>query len=144
MSDAEDDFELVTNARMLAPAPALRREPVTLNDWKTQSGKKARFLVWELTASDFNKCIEEGWSYKNGVRVKYDEENNDVRFLAHVIRDPHGNRLWNTIEGADGAKAQLGLLGRGTIRQLVEAGNKMNAPKEAAKEGNSETTETDS
>lgn len=140
--ELEDDFELVTSARMLAPPPALRKEPVTLEEWKTQSGKCARFLVWELTAGDFASCIESGWTYtKDGAKKKYDEEAGDVRFLAWVIRDQHGHRLWPKIEDA---KAQLGQLGRSTIQTLVAAGNRMNAARDVAKAGNSETTQSDS
>jgi hypothetical protein len=143
MSNAEEEveFELVTSARMLAPPPPLRKEPVTLEEWKTVSGKAARFLVWELTAAEFSACIESGWTYKDGARKKYDEEAADIRFLAYVIRDQHGHRLWPKIEDA---KAQLGLLGRATIQTLVAAGNRMNSAREVAKAGNSEETQSDS
>jgi hypothetical protein len=142
-ADKEEDldFELVTSSRMLAPPPPLRKEPVTVDDWKTTSGKKARFLAWELTAADFAGCIESGWTYKDGARKKYDEEGADIRFLAYVLRDQHGNRLWNKVEDA---KAQLGQLGRASIQTLVAAGNRMNTAKEMAKEGNFETTQSDS
>jgi hypothetical protein len=137
MSDAEEiDFEIVTNVRMLAPPPALRHEPITLKDWKTTSGKKARFLVWELTAADHADWIESGRVYtKDGVFKRFDNKDNDIRFLAYVLRDPHGNRLWHTVETA---KAVLGSIGRSDIEALLEVANKMNSAKDGATEGNSE------
>jgi hypothetical protein len=138
----EPDFELITSARMLAPPPALRKETVTLDEWRTKSGRAAAFLVWELTAAEFSACIESGWTYtREGARKKYDDEAADVRFLAYVLRDQNGHRLWPKIEDA---KTQLGLLGRSTIQTLVAAGNRMNSAREAAKAGNSETTQSDS
>lgn len=132
----ELDFELVTSARQLGPPPALRKEPVTVADWKTTSGKAARFLVWELTAADYSDFVESGRSYNpDGSLKRYDNSTEDVRFLAATLRDQHGNRLWSKTEDA---KAQLGKLGKGSINLLMAAANRMNSPKEAAKAGNSE------
>jgi hypothetical protein len=139
--DDELDFELVTSARMLAPPPPLRKEAVTLKEWKTTSGKAARLLVWELTGADYGEFVESGWTYKDGVRKKYDNKDEDIRFLAFTIRDQHGNRLWHT---TDAAKGQLGHLGKGTLNLLLNAANKVNTPPEAVTEGNSDETQTDS
>lgn len=141
-ADVEDfDFELVTNVRQLAAPPPLRKEAVTLTDWKTTSGKAARFLAWELTAADYAEFVEAGWVYKDGARKRYKNEDEDVRFLAYALRDQHGSRLWNKVEDAN---AQLGRLGKGSINLLLAAVNRMNAPKEAAKAGNSEEIQSDS
>lgn len=136
-----DDFELIRSTSQLADPPPLRKEPVTLSEWKTKSGKAARFLAWELTAADHAEFIESGRVYNAGVFQRYDSKEEDVRFLAHTLRDQHGNRLWNKVEDA---KAQLGHLGRGDIQLLIGASNRVNSPREAAKEGNSEGTKSDS
>lgn len=142
MSDAEDlDFELVTNTRMLAEAPPLRKEAVTVPEWKTSSGKAARFLVWELTANEFSEYQDAGWVYKNGVRSRFDDKGTDVRFLAFTIRDQHGNRLWSD---AKEAKSQLGKLGKSSLGALVAAANLVNSPKDEATEGNSGEIQSDS
>lgn len=139
-TDVEDDldFELVTSARQLAPPPPLRREPVTLEDWKTVSGKSARFLVWELTAGDWATFMESGRTYnKDGAFKSYDTQGEDIRFVAFTARDQHGNRLWNRVEDA---KAQLEPLGKATLNLLLEAANKVNSAKPASAEGNSDET----
>lgn len=143
MSDAEEfDFELVTSARMLAAPPPLRNEVVTLEGWKTVSGKSARFMVWELTAADYAAFLESGRVYgKDGQFKRYDQEGENLRYLAYTLRDQHGNRLWSKV---DDAKPLLGKLGRGHVEQLMLAGQKLNSPKDEAKEGNSEETESDS
>lgn len=143
MSDAEDidDFELVTNARMLTAPPELRNTRVVMKDWKLQSGKSAGFLAWEITAGDYAEFLESGRVYKNGVFVRYENKDEDVRFLAFSLRDQHGNRLWSRVEAA---KEVLDKLGKGDINLLIAAANKVNAIKEAGKAGNSEETELDS
>lgn len=133
----ELEFELVTSIRQLAAAPSLRKEPVTLADWKTVSGKAARFLVWELTAADYAEFLESGRIYKDGVLKRYETKTEDVRFLAFTIRDQHGNRLWNTTEAAN---AQLGNLGKATLNLLLNAANAVNTASPASAEGNSEET----
>jgi hypothetical protein len=139
--DEDLDFELVTSARQLAPPPPLRKEKVTLTEWKTTSGKPARFLLWELTAAQFAEFMESGRIYKDGVFKRYDTKDEDLRFLAFTIRDHNGNRLWNTV---DAAKGQLGHLGKASLNLLLNAANAANSPKEAAEEGNSEETPSDS
>lgn len=138
MSDAEDlDFELITSARMLADPPPLRKQTVTMKDWKTQNGKAARFLVWELAASEFSEFVESGWTYKDRARSHYDNRDEDFRFLAFTVRDPHGNRLWSKTEDA---KAQLRNLGRSDLQLLLAAANEVNGSKDVATEGNSDET----
>lgn len=110
---------------------------MTLLDWKTQSGKAARFLVWELTAADYADFLESGRVYKDGVLKRYETKTEDVRFLAFTIRDQHGNRLWNT---AAEANAQLGRLGKATLNLLLNAANAVNTASPASAEGNSEET----
>ena len=142
MSDAEDlDFELITSARQLAPAPALRQEAVTLEDWPTTSGKKPRLLEWELSAGEHADFVESGRVYKGGVFQRYENRGEDIRFLAYTTRDQHGNRIWPTIEAA---KATLEPLGRGTLLLLINAANRVNNEKPASAEGNSEETQSDS
>lgn len=143
MSVDEDelDFELVTNARELGPPPTLRKERVIVPDWPTQSGKPAAFLVWELTALDYADFSDSGWTYKDRQRVRYNSKHEDIRFLAHTLRDSGGNRLWEDIEDA---KRALGRVGKGSINLLLAAANRMNSPKEEAKQGNSESAENDS
>lgn len=143
MSDAEDDldFELVTSASMLADAPPLRKERVLIPGLKTRSGKPAGLLVWELSANDWGACRDAGWEYRNGVRHQFNDKDEDVRFLSWTVRDPHGNRLWNTV--AD-AKGQLGKYGRSALVELIRAANRVNAPKEGSSEGNSEEIQSDS
>jgi hypothetical protein len=139
--DDDDDFELITSARQLAPPPPLRKEAVTLKEWKTTSGKPARLLVWELTGADYSEFIESGWTYKDGVRKKYDNKDEDIRFLAFTIRDHNGNRIWHS---PDAAKGQLGHIGKATLNLLLNAANKVNTPPDASAEGNSEETQSDS
>lgn len=142
MSDAEElDFELITNIGMLAPPPPLRNETVTVPEWKTTSGKAARFLAWELTANDFADYVESGRVYKNNVLQRYNQRDEDVRFLSYTLRDQHGHRLWNKVEEA---KVQLGRLGRSSLSELVAAANRVNSAKESATEGNSEEIQSDS
>lgn len=141
MSDADDlDFELVTNARMLAAPPPLRNETVTLKDWKTQSGKAARFMVWELTAGDYAEFLESGWIYRDGQRKRYESKDDDIRFLAFCLRDQHGNRIWKKIEDA---RAVLGRLGKGDVNRLVAVATELNSAKEEATEGNFEEIQSD-
>lgn len=135
----EEEFELVSSVRQLDDGPALRREAVTLTDWKTKSGKPARFLTWELSAADWAEFMESGRIYKNGVLQRYDNKDEDIRFLAYTLRDAHGNRLWPTIEAA---QRQLGELGRATLLALINAANRVNSAKSASAEGNSDATPT--
>lgn len=141
VDDDDLDFELVTSARQLAPPPPLRREKVVLTEWKTTSGKAAGFLAWELTGADWAEFMESGRIYRNGTFQRYDNKDEDIRFLAYTLRDGQGNRLWHTV---DAAKGQLGHLGKASLNLLLNAANKVNAPKEAAEEGNSEKTPSDS
>jgi hypothetical protein len=135
VEDDDLDFELVTSARQLAAPPPLRKEKVTLEEWKTTSGKPARFLLWELTAAQWAEFMESGRVYKDGVFKRYDTKDEDLRFLAYTVRDQNGNRIWNTV---DAAKGQLGHLGKASLNVLLNAANTVNSAKEAAEEGNSE------
>lgn len=138
----ESDFELVTSARQLAPAPDLRKEVVTLPEWLTTSGKPARFMVWELTGAEWAEFMEAGREYsKDGVFKRYDNKDEDMRFLSHTIRDQHRNRIWPTVDAANG---QLGHLGRINLLKLLNAANVANSPKLTSAEGNSDNTPTDS
>lgn len=138
----ELEFELITSARQLAPAPDLRKEVVTVSEWLTTSGKPARFMVWELTGAEWAEFMESGREYtKEGVFKRYDSKDEDMRFLAHTIRDQHRNRIWQSVDAANG---QLGHLGRTSLLQLLSAANLANSPKAASAEGNSEETPTDS
>lgn len=138
MSDAEDiDFELVTSARMLADPPPLRNKVVEVKSWKTRNGKSARFMVWEMAASEFSEFVESGWTYKDRVRTFYDNADEDFRFLAYTVRDPKGNRIWNKTEDA---KAQLRGLGRSDLQLLITAANDVNGSRDVATEGNSGET----
>lgn len=142
VEDDDGDFELVTSARQLAPPPDLRKEKITVTDWLTTSGKPARFLVWELTGSDWADFMDSGRVYtKDGAFKRYDNKDEDIRFLAYTLRDQHGNRLWPTV---DAAKGQLGHIGRASVLMLLNASNRVNSAKAASAEGNSETTESDS
>lgn len=137
----EEDFELITSFKQLASAPELRKEPVTVSEWKTTSGKSARFLLWELTAADYADFLESGWTYnKDGSRKRYDTKTEDFRFLGWVIRDSNGNRIFNT---NDSASATLGVLGKATLNLLMNAANKVNMPKEQDSVGNSGETPSD-
>lgn len=138
MSDAEDlDFELITSANMLADPPPLRNKIVEVKSWKTRNGKSARFMVWEMAASEFSEFVESGWTYKDRVRTFYDNSDEDFRFLAYTVRDPKGNRLWSRVEDA---KAKLRSLGRSDMELLIRASNEVNGTKDVATEGNSEAT----
>jgi hypothetical protein len=138
--DEDIDFELVTNFKQLAAPPPLRKEAVTVAEWKTKSGKSARFLLWELTASDYADFLESGWTYnKDGSRKRYDNKSEDFRFLGYVIRDAHGNRIFTT---TDSANSQLGGLGKATLNLLMGTANKVNMAREADSEGNSDETES--
>lgn len=143
MSDAEDlEFELITSVKQLAPAPELRHVEVIIRDWKTATSKKAaKFLVWELTAAGYAQFQEDGRTYKNGVVEKYDVKFEDLRLLAHTLCDPHGNRLWGTVEPAI---AQLGTLGRANLTLLLNAAFEVNSVKQEDSEGNSERIPSDS
>jgi|SRR5882757_1194910 len=143
MSDADDDldFELVTSSKQLAAPPPLRHEKVTVADWKTQSGKAARFLVWELTAAAYADFLESGRIYKDGALKRYDVKDEDVRLLAFTVCDQHGNRLWGTVESA---QAQLGGLGKASLNLLLNAANAVNSAKSVDTEGNSDRTPSDS
>lgn len=137
----ELEFELIMSARQLAPPPPLRNQLVEVPEWPTTSGKAAKFLVWELTASDYADFFESGWTYKDGARQRYDNAGEDARFLAHVLRDKNGNRLWHKTEDA---KAILDRLGKGITNRLLAAAMELNSGKEAGREGNSGKTESDS
>lgn len=129
------EFRLITNVRQLATPPKLRHVFVDLEDWSTETGEGVRFRVCEMNAADYTELADSGWTYKNGVRTHYDEKDSDFRFLASILRDPEDNRLWNNV--AD-AKAFFGKVGRGDVLLLIQAGNRVNSPKEGAKAGNSE------
>lgn len=137
--EEELEFELITSARQLAAPPKLRHVIVSVPEWLTTSGKAAKFMVWENSASDYAEFLESGWTYKDGLRTRYDSKDEDVRFLAHTLRDQHGNRLWNKV--AD-AKAVLGQLGKGTLNTLLTEATRLNSAKEQGKEGNSVETES--
>lgn len=137
----ELEFELVTNLKQLSTPPPLRKEAVTVSEWKTRSGKSARFLLWELTAADYAEFLESGWTLnKDGSRKRYDNKTEDVRFLGYTIRDASGNRIFNT---ADAANSQLGSLGKATLNLLMNAANRVNMAKESDTEGNSDETPSD-
>lgn len=129
----EPDFELVVSSRQLAAPPPLRNEMVTLDEWKTASGRSARFMLWELTALSYSDFYEEGRIYEDKQIVGYDAKGEDIRFLAHCIRDQHNNRVWENV--AD-ARAALGGLGKASLNVLLNAANRCNAPKESSAEGN--------
>lgn len=136
--DDEPEFELVTSARQLTSAPPLRTETVTIDEWRTASGKAARFMLWELTAADYADFLESGRIYDgDGQFKRYDQKGEDIRYLAWTARDPNNNRLWPKI--ADAA-AVLGTLGKATLNVLLNAANRCNAPKDAATAKNSEET----
>lgn len=140
--DDELDFELVTSARMLGQAPPLRKEAVTVPEWKTTNDKVVRLMVWELTALDYSDFIEEGRTYgKDGALVAYDSRTEDVRFLAWCVRDQNNNRLWP--KSAE-AIPVLGSLGRTTLNVLMAAANRANKSREASTGGNSSETQSDS
>lgn len=134
----ELDFELVTSSRMLAPAPALRKEAVTIKDWPTISGKAARFLLWELTAADYADFLESGRVYKDGVLRRYDTKDEDFRFLSWTTRDANNNRIWPSLEAA---KLQLGAIGKSSMNLLMSAANRINSAPDS--EGKSGTTLSD-
>jgi hypothetical protein len=139
--EVEQEFELVTSARQLGTAPALRKEEVKVPEWPTVSGKGARFLLWEMTASDWADFMESGRVYsKDGTLLRYDTREEDMRFLAWTIRDQHGNRIWPKVSDAAG---QLGLVGKATINILLTAANRVNSAKTGSAEGNSSGTQID-
>jgi hypothetical protein len=140
-TDDELEFELITNPNQLGSAPPMRNMPVQLPDWKTQSGKAARFLVWELSAADYIEYIESGRIYKDGAVKRYDLRDEDIRLVAHTVRDQHGNRIWKSTEAA---KAQLGPLGKSSIDLLLKAANDINSVRNEDTEGNSDGTPKDS
>lgn len=137
----ELDFELVTSSRQLGAPPPLRKEMVTLDEWKTASGKSARFITWELTALDYAEFYEDGRVYVEKQIVGYDAKGEDIRFLSYCIRDQHNNRIWTSV--AD-ARAALGGLGKASLNVLLNAANRCNAPKAESAEGNSPETQSDS
>lgn len=139
--EGELDFELVVSARQLAAPPPLRKEMVTLDEWKTSSGKAARFMVWELTALDYGEFYDEGRIYDDKQIVGYDAKSEDIRFLAYCLRDQHNNRIWPNV--AD-ARAALGGLGKASLNVLLNAANRCNAPKDESAEGNLPSTRSDS
>jgi hypothetical protein len=144
MSDVDEDleFELITSARQLGPPPALRKKAVTVKDWPTTSGKPARFMVSEVTASDYDALVRAAWTYNpDGSRKRYLAEDSDIRLVAWTVVDPHGNRLWSTVEAA---KAQLRPLGKATLDILLNAANEVNSVKVEDAEGNFEGTTKDS
>jgi hypothetical protein len=144
MSDVDEDleFELITSPRQLGPPPALRKKVVTLKDWPTTSGKPARVTLSELTASDYDALIRAGWLFNpDGSRKRYLAEDQDIRLVAWSAVDPHGNRLWPTVEAA---QVQLRPLGRSTLDLLLNAANEVNTVKAEDAEGNSGGTTNDS
>jgi hypothetical protein len=142
VSDTEVEFELVTSAKQLVAPPPMRTETVILKEWKSPSGKPFGFKVWEITSSDYDALIKSGWTfYPDGTRKRYTHEDADIRQLTFTVRDPNGNRLWNSIEEA---KRQLRPLGRSCIDQLVMASNRVNSVKQEDTEGNSDGTTEDS
>lgn len=138
----EDDFELISSPRQLAKAPDLHKEKVflTTDEWPTTNGKGSIFLAWELSGSGYSEFLDSGWVYKEGIRHHYDPIDEDIRWLAHTLRDAGGNRLWQTTEAA---KNELGQVGRATQLKLIAAVNRMNSGNSTARaEGNSEKTQT--
>lgn len=135
----EDDFELIQSPRQLDKAPDLNKEKVFLREWPTTSGKGALFLAWELSGSSYAEFLDSGWVYRDGVRHHYDPMDEDIRWLAHTLRDAGGNRLWHTTEGA---RDELGRVGRATQLKLINAANRMNNGNVVRAEGNSEKTQT--
>ena len=145
MSDNNEEleFELITSARQLGTPPALRTKEVIIRDWKTATSKKAsKFIVSEVTASDYDALVRAAWTFNpDGSRKHYQAEDSDIRLVAWTVVDPHGNRLWSTIEAA---KAQLRPLGKATLDILLNAANEVNSVKVEDVEGNSEGTTKDS
>lgn len=132
----EQEFELITSSRMLAGPPALRKEEVRVADWPTASGKGARFLLWEMTATDWSEFLESGRVYsKDGTFLRYDNKEEDMRFLAFTVRDQHGNRIFPTVAAAIGV---FGNVGKAVINLLMTAANSVNRSRSG--EGNSATT----
>jgi len=148
MSDAElvnetniapkRECRLISSVRQLKRPPKLRHIEVDLPHWETEEGFGVQFLAWELSALEHSELIESGWVYKGGLRHKYNDVDANFRFLAYVLRDEYGNRLWH--EWAD-AKAFFRDAGQQDVAMLVRAGNEMNQPKEASTQGNSGETQ---
>lgn len=119
----------------------MRHTMVTIPEWKTSTGKGAKFMVWELSAADYIEYIESGRVYKDGTVRRYDLRDEDIRLIAHTVRDQHGNRIWTSTESA---KSQLGHVGRASISLLLQAANEINSVRSEDEEGNSEGTPKDS
>ena len=139
--NGELEFELITNTKQLGAAPKMRHTMVSVPEWKTQSGKAARFMVWELSAADYIEYIDSGRVYKDGTIKRYDLRDEDIRLVAHTVRDQHGNRIWTSTEAA---KQQLGPLGKSSIDRLLKAANEINSVRSEDTEGNSDGTPSDS
>ena len=144
MSEVDEDveFELITSARQVGAPPALRTKEVILKEWPTTSGKAAKFIMSEVTASDYDALIRAAWLYNpDGSRKRYVAEDQDIRLIAWTAVDQHGNRLWPTIEAA---RAQLRPLGKATLDVLLNAANEVNSVRVEDVEGNSSGTTKDS
>jgi hypothetical protein len=145
MSDVDEEleFELITSARQLGAPPALRTKEVIVREWKTATSKKAaKFIVSEVTASDYDALVRAAWTYNSdGSRKRYLADDADIRLVAWTVVDQHGNRLWSTVEAA---KSQLRPLGKGTLDILLNAANEVNSVKAEDVEGNSDGTPSDS
>jgi hypothetical protein len=145
MSDAEVDYEVVTNASQLDAPPPLLKELVVLPEWKTRNGKASAFWVWELTAAEHGEyAVSDRVFDENGQVIRFKRTGNDLRFLSYCVRDASGNRLWNTLEKAE---TELGKRGKSGINKLTAVANKLNYEGAssadeavASAEGNSEET----
>jgi hypothetical protein len=134
----------VTNPNQLAPPLPRKIEPVgKIAGFNKVDGSPALLSARELTAYEFGEHVasmrdEFGQQTAEGIN------HSDLKWLAQVLCDAQGNRLWHDPKSL---VDQLGQYPKSVIDQIIVAAQKVNAGDVAAvdrAEKNSEETASDS
>lgn len=134
----------VTNTNQLAPPLPRKIIPVgKIHGFNKSDGTPALLSARELTAYEFGEhvaSLRDEYGQQTAATINH----SDLKWLAQVLCDAQGNRLW---QDPKAVVDQLGQYPKSIIDQIVVAAQKVNQADEAAvarAEKNSEETASDS
>ena len=128
MSDEDLNYRIVSTAGQFSTKPRLRRELAVFEDWElpdSDEGDCPAVWAYELLGEDYCAWQASGWSVQNGARV-FDMKYDELRYLAHGLRNNDGQRLWPSWE--DGVR-ELKTWPRTALVIALRALNKANEPR---------------
>jgi len=137
--DDDDEYEVVTSTRQII-RPELRKELVRCPEIKKSNGKKAQFIMFELTGKEVQDLHDADKVYEKGEWTgRWDRSHQKIKLISQAARtDQTGvHRLWATHEDAI---AELGEYPIAVIDRLEAAAQRVSAANAEAEEKKSEKT----